>query len=226
MIAILTSISVFINRSIMFFSNLRSTESFAIHEMRRTFLLHIGGTIVERPQHMFMRIAVATHGSNIEHVLETYGYLSRGFYMHSSLALMTAGIRDQCPSSGLMFPADCSTKESMHSSVQKCAVISKYTTGIGMSLHTVPTGWYILTSLVSYGALFILLYRIKPLIHLIDATAPFLGEWHSCPSAVTTIYLEPWHPDILTALAHHGSDLIHALWIPDLLCVDLDYLHY
>jgi hypothetical protein len=97
-----------------------------------------------------MRIAVAIHGSAIERVLESYKYLSKGFYMHSTSTQTTAGLRERYPISGVMFPADCSTKPAMHDSVRRCTDFGQYTTGIGMSLHTVPPGWYVSNSPVAF----------------------------------------------------------------------------
>ena len=57
---------------------------FGFKTLERSYLLRINGKIVERPQHMIMRVAVGIHGTNIEKVIETYNLMSERYFTHAS----------------------------------------------------------------------------------------------------------------------------------------------
>jgi ribonucleoside-diphosphate reductase subunit M1 len=65
---------------------------FGFKTLERSYLLKINGKIVERPQHMLMRVAVGIHENDIEAAIETYNLMSEGFFTHASPTLFTAGI--------------------------------------------------------------------------------------------------------------------------------------
>jgi hypothetical protein len=134
--------------------------------------------------------------------------------MHSPSAMIAAGLLNHNPWSGLMFPVNCSSRAAMHVSINGCATIGVHSTGTGISMHTVEPGWYVMHSLHFLSRkLFTCLIRIRPLVGLINAMTPFLESSHS----TTRIYLEPWHPDIVTALQSSECGLTYAVWVPDLL---------
>ena len=53
-------------------------------------LLKLNGKVVERPQHMLMRIAVAIHGEDIDKVIETYNFMSKQYFIYAAQTIDTA----------------------------------------------------------------------------------------------------------------------------------------
>lgn len=66
-------------------------DYFGFKNLEKNVLLKIREKTVERPQHMFMRVALAIHGENLEEAFKTYDYLSRHLYTHATTTLVNAG---------------------------------------------------------------------------------------------------------------------------------------
>lgn len=67
-----------------------SYNYFGFKTLERSYLLKINGKVVERPQHMLMRVAVAIHRDDIDKVIETYNHLSERYFTHASPTLFSA----------------------------------------------------------------------------------------------------------------------------------------
>ncbi|MFM8838972.1 MAG: ribonucleotide reductase N-terminal alpha domain-containing protein, partial [Bacteroidota bacterium] len=66
-------------------------DYFGFKTLERSYLLKIDGKVVERPQHMLMRVSVGIHKENIASVLETYELLSERWFTHATPTLFNAG---------------------------------------------------------------------------------------------------------------------------------------
>ena len=66
-----------------------------IRTLQRSYLLKVQNIIVERPQYMLMRVAVALHKNDIENVRATYEATSKLLYTHATPTLFHAGMRKQ-----------------------------------------------------------------------------------------------------------------------------------
>ena len=64
---------------------------FGYKTLERSYLFKIKNKIVERPQHMIMRVAVGIHGDNLEKVKETYQFMSDRYFTHATPTLFNAG---------------------------------------------------------------------------------------------------------------------------------------
>ncbi|WZZ82114.1 hypothetical protein YC2023_102686 [Brassica napus] len=171
-----------------------------------------GGKVVERPQHMLMRVAVGIHLGDIDSAIKTYHLMSKRLFTHASPALLNAGSpRPQLSSCFLTCMKDDSI-EGIYNTVKECAVLRKSAGSIGVSLHNIRG-----TKGISYG--------IGKMLDVFKATTRFLDQGGGEGGGVT-VYLEPWHADISEFLDHlwksHGKekhsarDLFYALWVPDL----------
>ena len=99
-------------------------DYFGFKTLERAYLLKINGKIVERPQHMWMRVATCIHGSNIEKVKETYDYMSNKYFIHATPTLFNAGTpRPQLSSCYLLSMEDDSI-DGIFNTVKECAQIS------------------------------------------------------------------------------------------------------
>ena len=192
---------------------------FGFKTLERSYLLKINGKIVERPQHLIMRVAVGIHGENIEKVLETYNLMSQRYFTHASPTLFNAGTpRPQMSSCFLISMKDDSI-DGIYDTLKECAQISKTAGGIGLHIHNIrSTGSYIAgTNGTSNGLI--------PMVRVFNNTARYVDQGGNKRPGAFALYLEPWHSDIFDFIdirKNHGKeeirarDLFPALWIPDL----------
>lgn len=196
-----------------------SYDYFGFKTLERSYLLRINGKIVERPQHMLMRVAVGIHLGDMEAVLGTYDAMSNKLFTHASPTLFNAGTcRPQLSSCFLLTMTEDSI-EGIYDTLKRCAIISKAAGGIGLAIHNIrSTRSYIRgTNGTSNG--------IVPMLRVFNDTARYVDQGGGKRKGAFAIYLEPWHADILDFLdlrKNHGKeeqrarDLFYGLWIPDL----------
>ena len=187
--------------------------------LERSYLLRKEGIIVERPQYMLMRVAVALHGEDLEAVRQTYEATSRQQYTHATPTLFHAGLaKQQLASCFLMTMVDDSI-EGIFETLKRCALISKGAGGIGLSVGNVRGGGSAIngTNGVSNG--------LAPMLRVFNDTARYVDQGGGKRKGSFAIFLEPHHPDILDFLElkkNHGvdaekaRDLFYGLWISDL----------
>ena len=144
--------------------------------------------IVERPQHMFMRVSLGIHGNNLEKVFETYRLLSDRFIVHATPTLFNAGsTRPQMSSCFLLHMSD--SIEGIFDTVSDIAKISKWAGGIGFSLTNIRAKGSIIrkTNGVSDG--------IVPLCQLLTWEGKYVNQGGKRNGSIA-LFLEPWHADI------------------------------
>jgi len=182
-------------------------------------LLKINNVIVERPQHMIMRVSLGIHKTNIAKVLDTYNNMSQMYYTHATPTLFNAGTpRPQLASCFLMTMKSDSI-EGIYDTLANCAAISKYAGGIGLSIHDIrASGSYIAGTNGSSNG-------IVPMLRVFNNTARYVDQGGGKRKGSFAIYLEPWHADVYDFLElkkNHGKeeararDLFYAMWVPDL----------
>lgn len=196
-----------------------SYNYFGFKTLERSYLLKINGKVVERPQHMLMRVAVGIHGRDIDAVIETYDLLSGKWFTHASPTLFNAAtIRPQLSSCFLLTMKDDSI-EGIYDTLKQCALISKSAGGIGVNVHCIrASGSYISgTNGISNG--------LVPMLRVYNNTARYVDQGGNKRPGAFAIYLEPWHADVFDFLdlrkntgkeETRARDLFYALWIPDL----------
>ncbi|XXG61012.1 hypothetical protein AAC387_Pa04g2774 [Persea americana] len=194
-------------------------DYFGFKTLERSYLLKLTGKVVERPQHMLMRVAVGIHKDDIDSVLKTYHLMSQRWFTHASPTLFNAGTpRPQLSSCFLICMKDDSI-EGIYDTLKECAVISKSAGGIGVSIHNIrATSSYIRgTNGASNG--------IVPMLRVFNDTARYVDQGGGKRKGAFAVYLEPWHADIFEFLdlrknhgkeEHRARDLFYALWVPDL----------
>ncbi|QDZ21537.1 ribonucleoside-diphosphate reductase [Chloropicon primus] len=194
-------------------------DYFGYKTLERSYLLRVNGKIVERPQHMLMRVSVGIHKEDIDSAVKTYHLLSEKWFTHASPTLFNAGTpRPQLSSCFLLTMKDDSI-EGIYDTLKECAVISKSAGGIGLSIHNIrSTSSYIRgTNGTSNG--------IVPMLRVFNDTARYVDQGGGKRKGAFAVYLEPWHPDVFDWLdlrKNHGKeeararDLFYGLWTPDL----------
>ena len=113
------------------------TTTLVSKTLERSYLLRIDGKVVERPQHMLMRVSIGIHKKDIEKAVDTYHMLSERWMTHASPTLFNAGTpRPQLSSCFLICMKEDSI-EGIYDTLKECACISKSAGGIGLSIHDI-----------------------------------------------------------------------------------------
>ena len=194
-------------------------DYFGFKTLERAYLMRVGKRIVERPQHMWMRVALCIHGDDLKRVRETYNLMSMKFFTHATPTLFNAGTNRPQLSSCYLLAMESDSIEGIYNTLKDCAMISKWAGGIGLHINNVRgSGSFIRgTNGTSNG--------IVPMLRVFNTTARYVDQGGGKRNGSFAIYLEPWHNDIelfLEMRKNHGEeelrarDLFFALWIPDL----------
>lgn len=194
-------------------------DYFGFKTLEKSYLLKVNGKIVERPQHLFMRVALGVQPDNIEEAMKTYHLISEGWFTHASPTLFNAGTNKAQMSSCFLVAMKDDSIEGIYETLKQCALISQSAGGIGLSIHNIRAkGSFIKgTNGTSNG--------IVPMLRVFNDTARYVDQGGGKRKGAFAIYLEPWHADIedfLDLKKNHGKDemrardLFYALWVNDL----------
>ncbi len=194
-------------------------DYFGFKTLERSYLLRINGQIVERPQHMLMRVSVGIHLNDIPAAIETYELMSKKFFTHATPTLFNAGTPKAQMSSCFLLTMQDDSIDGIYDTLKQTAKISQSAGGIGLSIHNVrATGSYIRgTNGTSNG--------IVPMLRVFNDTARYVDQGGGKRKGSFAIYIEPWHADIFDFLdlkKNHGKeemrarDLFFAMWMNDL----------
>ncbi|KAL7459372.1 hypothetical protein ACHAWC_011825 [Mediolabrus comicus] len=210
---------------------------FGFKTLERSYLLKSDKeTIVERPQYLWMRVALGIHccksldesgdaftteeeDDNLEAAFETYDLMSRGYFTHASPTLFHAGTTHPQLSSCFLVQMSDDSINGIYDTLKRCAVISKAAGGIGLCVHNIRArGTFIKgTRGVSNG--------LVPMLRVYDVTSHYVDQGGGKRPGAFAVYLEPWHADIFDVLnlkKNHGKEeqrarnLFYGLWVPDL----------
>ena len=199
-------------------------DYFGFKTLERAYLFRVNNIIVERPQHMWMRVAIGIHGDlnnskSLELVKETYDLMSQKYFTHATPTLFNAGTPRPQMSSCYLLAMEDDSIDGIFNTLKDCAKISKFAGGIGLHIHNIRAkGSHIQgTNGTSNG--------LVPMLRVFNNTARYVDQGGGKRSGSFAIYLEPWHADIFDFLElkkNHGDeelkarDLFYALWISDL----------
>ena len=194
-------------------------DFFGFKTLERSYLLKLNGEVAERPQQMLMRVAIGIHTDDIDSAIETYNYMSEGWFTHATPTLFNSGTPKPQMSSCFLLTTKEDSISGIYDTLKQCAQISQSAGGIGLSIHDIrATGSYIKgTNGTSNG--------IVPMLRVFNDTARYVDQGGGKRKGSFAIYVEPWHADIFDFLdlkKNHGKeeqrarDLFYALWIPDL----------
>jgi ribonucleoside-diphosphate reductase alpha subunit len=194
-------------------------DFFGFKTLEKSYLLKVNGRIVERPQHLFMRVALGIHKQDIEAAIETYNLMSEKWFIHATPTLFNAGTPKPQMSSCFLLSMKDDSIEGIYETLKNCALISQSAGGIGLNIHNIrATGSYIKgTNGTSNG--------IIPMLRVFNDTARYVDQGGGKRKGAFSIYLEPWHADVFEFLElrkNHGKeemrarDLFLALWVCDL----------
>jgi len=194
-------------------------DYFGFKTLEKSYLLKLDGKIAERPQHLFMRVAVGIHKEDVDSIIKTYNLMSERWFTHATPTLFNAGTPKPQMSSCFLLTMKDDSIDGIYDTLKQTAKISQSAGGIGLSIHNVrATGSYISgTNGTSNG--------IVPMLKVFNDTARYVDQGGGKRKGAFAIYLEPWHADVFDFLdlrKNHGKeemrarDLFYALWVSDL----------
>ena len=194
-------------------------DYFGFKTLERSYLLKLNGEIVERPQHMLMRVAIGIHLEDIDEAIETYELMSKRIFTHATPTLFNSGTPKPQMSSCFLLQIQDDSIDGIYDTLKQTAKISQSAGGIGLSIHNVrATGSYIRgTNGTSNG--------IVPMLKVYNDTARYVDQGGGKRKGSFAIYMEPWHADVFNFLdlrkntgaeEMRARDLFYAMWIPDL----------
>ncbi len=194
-------------------------DFFGFKTLEKSYLLKVNGKIVERPQHLFMRVALGIHKNDIDSAIETYNLMSEKWFIHATPTLFNGGTPKPQMSSCFLLSMKDDSIEGIYETLKNTALISQSAGGIGLNVHNIrSTGSYIKgTNGTSNG--------IIPMLRVFNDTARYVDQGGGKRKGAFAIYLEPWHADVFAFLdlrKNHGKeemrarDLFLALWVCDL----------
>ena len=193
-------------------------DYFGFKTLEKAYLMKINGKIVERPQHMIMRVALGIHKDDFKDALNTYDLISKKYFTHATPTLFNSGTPRPQLSSCFLVAMKEDSIDGIYETLQNCANISKWAGGIGLHIHNVRgNGSRIRGSNGTSNG-------IIPMLRVFNTTARYVNQGGKRNGSIA-VYLEPWHLDIehfIELRKNHGNeeercrDLFLALWIPDL----------
>jgi ribonucleotide reductase alpha subunit len=210
-----------------------SFDYFGFKTLETSYLIKKNGKVVERPQHLFLRVSIFIHmknsvyltDSDFDKIQETYDLLSMKYMIHATPTLFYAGTKNPQLSSCFLVGMQDDSVEGIFDTMKDCAIISKYSGGIGLHVHNIRGNNSVIrgTNGISRG--------ICPMLRVFNNMARFINQSGKRNSSCA-IYLEPWHLDIepfLDLKTNHGDedakarDLFYAMWVPDLFMHCVEY---
>jgi ribonucleoside-diphosphate reductase alpha subunit len=202
-------------------------DYFGFKTLERAYLMRVQGIIQERPQHMWMRVALGIHFNDIVKALETYDHMSRLIFTHATPTLFNAGTLRPQLSSCFLLTMEEDSIEGIYNTLKDCAMISKWAGGIGLDINKIRCeGSHIKGTNGSSNG-------IVPMLRVFNSTARYVDQGGGKRQGSFAIYIEPHHGDIehfLELRKNHGDeelkarDLFYGLWISDyfMKCVEQD----
>lgn len=194
-------------------------DYFGFKTLERAYLMKVDGKVIERPQHMWLRVSIGIHGDNLEKIKETYYYMSNKYFTHATPTLFNAGTPHPQLSSCYLIAMENDSIDGIYNTLKDCALISKWAGGIGLHIHNIrASGSHIRGTNGSSNG-------IVPMLRVFNHTAKYVDQGGGKRNGSFAMYLEPWHADIeafLEMRKNHGEedlrarDLFYALWTPDL----------
>jgi ribonucleoside-diphosphate reductase alpha subunit len=196
-------------------------DYFGFKTLEKSYLLRHPQTkkVIERPQQMFMRVALGIHGEDVEKALETYNLMSTKQFIHATPTLFNAGTNRPQMSSCFLLSMKADSIEGIYETLKQCAMISKTAGGIGVSISNIRASESYIRGTNGFSN------GIVPMLRVFNDTARYVDQGGGKRKGSIAVYLEPWHADVFDFLdlkknigkeEQRARDLFYALWTPDL----------
>lgn len=201
-------------------------DFFGFKTLEKAYLLRdTDRKVLERPQHLWMRVALGLWTKDLPKAFETYDLLSKKFYTHATPTLFNAGTKRPQLSSCFLLAMNADSIKGIYKTLEDCALISQYGGGIGLHISNIRAKGSLIrgTGGISNG--------LVPMLRVFNNTARYVDQGGGKRNGSFAMYLEPWHADVeefLELKKNTGSeeerarDLFYAMWVPDLFMERVD----
>jgi len=201
-------------------------DYFGFKTLEKAYLLRdTDRRVVERPQHLWMRVALGLWLHDLPKAFETYDLLSQKLYTHATPTLFNAGTKRPQLSSCFLLAMNADSIKGIYKTLEDCALISQYGGGIGLHISNIRAKGSLIrgTGGISNG--------LVPMLRVFNNTARYVDQGGGKRNGSFAMYLEPWHADVeefLELKKNTGSeeerarDLFYAMWVPDLFMERVD----
>lgn len=201
-------------------------DFFGFKTLEKAYLLRdTERRIVERPQHLWMRVALGLWLNDLPQAFATYDLMSQKYYTHATPTLFNAGTKRPQLSSCFLLAMNNDSIRGIYKTLEDCALISQYGGGIGIHASNIRAKGSLIrgTGGVSNG--------IVPMLRVFNNTARYVDQGGGKRNGSFAIYLEPWHADVEDFLElkkntgteeERARDLFYAMWVPDLFMERVD----
>ena len=169
-------------------------DFFGFKTLEKSYLLKVDGNIVERPQYLFMRVALCIHRDDLEKAFETYHHISNKEFIHATPTLFNAGTKREQLASCFLLAMKEDSVHGIYDTLKNCALISKYSGGIGLHIHNIRGNHSFIKGTNGYSN------GIVPMLRVFNDTARYIDQGGGKRNGSFAIYLEPWHIDIFEFL--------------------------
>ena len=192
-------------------------DYFAWRSLSEMYLLKLpSGKVVERPQHMYMRVALWVTNT-FEEAVEYYQSLSTQRISPATPIMINAGTKVPQLASCVLHYNDSDSREGLLNTMRDISTYSSDAAGIGLSMSNIRSKESRITSSGGYAG------GLLKYLKIVNESLRFFNQQGRRPGSAA-IYLEPWHKDIMDLLdikkntgaeELRARDLFTALWIPD-----------
>ena len=193
-------------------------DYFGFKTLERAYLWRVNNVVVERPQHMLMRVALSIHKDDLKEGIKCYRAMADGLFTHATPTLFNMGSNREQASSCFLVNINADSIQGIYKTLSDCALISKYAGGIGISVHKIRGKNSKIRGTNGYTD------GLVRMLKVFNETACYVNQAGKRKGSFA-VYLEPWHTDIFDFLmlrrntgaeSERARDLFYALWIPDL----------
>jgi len=192
-------------------------DYFGFKTLEKAYLMKVNGKVVERVQHLFMRVSLGIHKDDLKSVINSYELMSKKYFIHATPTLYFSGTPRQYFASCFLLGMDDSVK-GIYKCIADCADISAGAGGIGLNLSKIRSKNSYIRGLNGKSS------GIIPLCRVLNEASRHINQAGKRPGSIA-VYLEPHHPEILEFLelrkntgaeSERARDLFLALWVSDL----------
>ena len=193
-------------------------DYFGFKTLERAYLLRIGSRVIERPQHMLMRIALSIHKDDLKEAVKVYKAMSEGYFTHATPTMFNMGTQREQASSCFLLNIDSDSIDGIYKTISDCAKISQHSGGIGVAVHKIRSKGATIRGTNGHSN------GIVPMLKVFNETARYVNQGGKRNGSFA-VYLEPWHADFedfllmrreTTVETARAIDLFYAVWMPDL----------
>ena len=192
-------------------------DYFAWRSLQEMYLLKLSnGKVIERPQHMYMRVALWVT-KTFEEAVEYYNSLSNQLISPATPIMINAGTRTPQLASCVLHYNNSDSRKGLLGTLNDISTYSSDAAGIGLSMSNIRSKESRISSSGGFAG------GLLKYLKIVNESLRFFNQQGRRPGSAA-IYIEPWHKDIIDLLEikkNTGSeemrarDLFTALWIPD-----------